>query len=66
MNSIFPVELSVFDIDGIKGIYIPGTINRDVAKASADRSMQSIGLAGVSDSWEPRLLEWEWKRRKHF
>ncbi|WET03939.1 conjugative transposon protein TraM [Flavobacterium sp. YJ01] len=50
-NSIFPVELSVFDIDGIKGIYIPGTINRDVAKASADRSMQSIGLAGVSDSW---------------
>jgi len=50
-NSIFPVELSVFDIDGIKGINIPGTINRDVAKASADRSMQSIGLSGVSDSW---------------
>jgi len=51
LNAIFPVELSVFDIDGIKGIYIPGTINRDVAKASADRSMQSIGLTGVSDSW---------------
>ncbi|MFH7001161.1 conjugative transposon protein TraM [Flavobacterium plurextorum] len=50
-NSIFPVELSVFDIDGIKGIYIPGTISRDVAKASADRSMQSIGLSSVSDSW---------------
>jgi conjugative transposon TraM protein len=50
-NSIFPVELSVFDIDGIKGIYIPGAINRDVAKASTDRSIQSIGLAGVSDSW---------------
>jgi len=50
-NSIFPVELSVFDIDGIKGIYIPGTINRDVAKASADRSMQGIGLAWASDSW---------------
>lgn len=50
-KSIFPVELSVYDIDGLKGIYIPGTINRDVAKASADRSMQSIGLTGVSDSW---------------
>lgn len=50
-NSIFPVELSVFDIDGIKGIYIPGTITRDVAKASADRSMQGIGLTGMSDSW---------------
>lgn len=50
-NSIFPVELTVYDIDGISGIYIPGTINRDVAKASADRSIQTLGLAGISDSW---------------
>lgn len=50
-SSIFPVELSVYDMDGIDGIYIPGTINRDVAKASADRSMQSIGIEGLSDSW---------------
>lgn len=50
-NSIFPVELSVYDLDGISGIYIPGTINRDVAKASADRSIQSIGIEGLNDSW---------------
>lgn len=50
-NSIFPVELSVYDMDGINGIYIPGAINRDVAKASADRSMQSIGIEGLNDSW---------------
>ena len=50
-NSIFPVELSVYDMDGIDGIYIPGAINRDVAKASADRSMQSIGIEGLNDSW---------------
>ena len=50
-NSILPVELQVYDLDGIKGICIPGNIDRDVAKASADRSMQSIGLSGVSDSW---------------
>ena len=50
-NSIFPVELAVYDIDGIDGIYIPGAINRDVAKASADRSIQNLGLAGVTDSW---------------
>ncbi|SHH93265.1 Bacteroides conjugative transposon TraM protein [Flavobacterium sp. CF108] len=50
-NSIFPVELSVYDMDGISGIYIPGAINRDVAKASADRSMQSIGIEGLNDSW---------------
>lgn len=50
-NSIFPVELTVYDMDGIGGIYIPGAINRDVAKASADRSIQTLGLTGVTDSW---------------
>ena len=50
-NSIFPVELSVYDMDGLDGIYIPGAINRDVAKASADRSMQSLGIEGLNDSW---------------
>lgn len=50
-NSIFPVELSVYDMDGIDGIFIPGAINREVAKASADRSMQSIGIEGLNDSW---------------
>lgn len=50
-NSIYPVELTVYDLDGIDGIYIPGAINRDVAKASADRSIQTLGLTGMTDSW---------------
>ena len=50
-NSLFPVDLSVYDMDGLFGIYIPGAINRDVAKASADRSMQTLGVASLDDSW---------------
>lgn len=50
-GSIFPVQLSVYDIDGIEGIYIPGAISRDAAKASADRSIQTLGLTGITDSW---------------
>ena len=50
-NSLFPVDLSVYDMDGLNGIYIPGAINRDVAKASADRSMQTLGVASLDDSW---------------
>ena len=50
-HSIFPVQLSVYDMDGIEGVYIPGAINRDVAKASADRSIQSLGAASLDDSW---------------
>ncbi|TDE52681.1 conjugative transposon protein TraM [Flavobacterium sp. GT3P67] len=50
-NSLFPVDLNVFDLDGISGIYIPGAINRDVAKATADRSVQTLGVASLDDSW---------------
>jgi len=56
-SSILPVELSVYDMDGIVGIYIPGAINRDVAKASADRSIQSLGLSGLDDSWKAQAAE---------
>jgi len=43
-KSLFPVKLSVFDIDGLDGIYIPGAIAREVAKQSADQTIQAIGM----------------------
>ena len=49
-NSLFPVELSVYDLDGMLGIYIPGAITRDVAKQSADRTIQGIGLTTLDPS----------------
>ncbi|UCS95203.1 conjugative transposon protein TraM [Echinicola marina] len=51
-NSLFPVELSVYDMDGLDGIYIPGAITRDVAKQSADRSLQTVGLTSLDPSWQ--------------
>src|SRR5690606_33268112 len=51
-NSIFPVNLQVFDIDGLDGIHIPGAITRDVAANSADRSVQGIGLTSLDPTWQ--------------
>jgi len=51
-NSLFPVELAVYDMDGLDGIYIPGAITRDVAGQSADRSMQAIGMTSLDPSWQ--------------
>ncbi|GAB3522141.1 conjugative transposon protein TraM [Emticicia fontis] len=51
-QSLFRVDLSVYDLDGLAGIYIPGAINREVAKESADRSIQTIGLSSLDSSWE--------------
>ncbi len=49
-NSLFPVALSVYDMDGIDGIYIPEAITRDVAKQSADRTSQGFGLTTLDPS----------------
>lgn len=44
-SSLFPVKFEVFDMDGLQGIYIPGAISRDVAKQSADNSLQLMELS---------------------
>ena len=49
-NSIFPVKLTIYDLDGMEGIYIPGAITRDVAKQSADNSLQNIGMNAIDPS----------------
>jgi conjugative transposon TraM protein len=43
-SSVLPVKLNVYDMDGLPGIHIPGAITRDVAKQSADNSLQMIDL----------------------
>lgn len=49
-NSIFPVKLSVYDMDGLTGIYIPGAITRDVVKQNGDQAIQSMNLLGFNQS----------------
>lgn len=49
-NQLLPVSLSVYDMDGLEGIYVPGSLNREVVKESADHAIQSMGVSrfGVS------------------
>ncbi len=49
-NTLFPVKLELYDIDGLPGIYIPGSIKRDVAKNSADNSLQLMELTTLDPS----------------
>lgn len=50
-NSVFPVEMVLYDMDGLEGMYIPGAVSRDVAKASAERSIQPLRITSLDDSW---------------
>lgn len=49
-NSVYPVKMEAYDMDGLSGIYIPGAINRDVAKQSADNSLQTMQLTTLDPS----------------
>jgi len=51
-NSLFPVKLEVFDMDGLPGIYIPGAISRDVAKQSTDNGLQLLELTSMDPSFK--------------
>ena len=46
-NSLVPVSLEVVDLDGISGIRMPGSINRDAGKESADEAINTIGMTSV-------------------
>jgi conjugative transposon TraM protein len=49
-NNILPVSLEAYDMDGLAGVFIPGSINRDVAKQSGDQAMNAIGLTTLDPS----------------
>lgn len=49
-KSIFNVKLEVYDMDGLPGIYIPGTINRDVAKESLNKGLSLADMTSIDPS----------------
>lgn len=51
-NSIFPVAMAVYDIDGLEGIHVPGAIARDAAKKSSNQAIQDIQLTSLDPSIE--------------
>ncbi|TKK66333.1 conjugative transposon protein TraM [Ilyomonas limi] len=49
-NNLLPVALSVYDLDGIAGIYIPGSVSRDVAKQTGSEAVNNFGIASLDPS----------------
>ncbi|OJV54270.1 MAG: conjugative transposon protein TraM [Bacteroidetes bacterium 43-16] len=50
VNSLFPVSLSVHDMDGLAGVHIPGAITRDVVKQNSEQSLQSMNFGPFNPS----------------
>ena len=49
-NSILPVSLDVYDMDGQEGIFVPGSINRTVAKESANSAINGVNANTIDPS----------------
>ena len=49
-NNLLPVALSVYDMDGLPGIYIPGSINRDVANQTGSEAVGNFGISSFDPS----------------
>lgn len=49
-NYLLPVSLTVYDLDGMEGIYIPGAISRDAAKQTSDEAIQNMQLMTMDPS----------------
>ncbi|WP_293906178.1 conjugative transposon protein TraM [Sphingobacterium sp. UBA5670] len=47
---LFPVSLTVYDLDGLAGIRIPGTITRDVVKQNSNEAISSLSLGSFDQS----------------
>lgn len=49
-NSLYPVNLTAYDLDGLPGIYIPGGITRDVAKESLNNASRMMDISSLDAS----------------
>jgi hypothetical protein len=49
-QSVYPVALQVYDLDGLAGIHVPGAITRDVLKQSAATGVSALGVVAADAS----------------
>lgn len=56
-NSIFPVSLSAYDLDGLAGLYIPGAIARDASKEGVNDAIQSIRMMSLDPSLSAQVAD---------
>lgn len=47
---IYPVNIEAYDLDGQPGIYVPGSLDRDASKASADEALGTLGITNLDPS----------------
>lgn len=55
-NTLLPVKLDVYDMDGLLGLYVPSSAFRDFTKDLSGNSMQGISIDGNAQSGSQFLM----------
>lgn len=45
-NKIYPINLSIYDMDGLKGLYVPASAFREMMRELGSNSVQGVNLEG--------------------
>ncbi len=54
-GEIIPVSLVVHDLDGLEGIYVPGSLKSEVLKSTAEQSLQSVNILSLDPTVQSQL-----------
>lgn len=49
-NSLYPVDLAAFDMDGLQGLYVPGTVGNDAVKQGSNQALQDLQIMSMDPS----------------
>lgn len=54
---LFPVELSVYDLDGMEGLFVPGSLTRTTAKQGASQGLSGVNFIGTSPTVTSQITQ---------
>ena len=49
-NSLYPIHLVAFDMDGLEGLHVPGTIGNEAVKQGSNQALQDLQVLSLDPS----------------
>ncbi|RAV98856.1 conjugative transposon protein TraM [Pseudochryseolinea flava] len=65
-RTVYPVAISVYDLDGMEGIHVPGTLEGDIIRQSSNQSIQDLDLLSINPTMQAQLADTGLKAAKTF
>jgi conjugative transposon TraM protein len=51
-DAIYPIKLVAYDLDGLEGLYVPGTLTNDASRQGSNQLLQDLQIMNVDPSFQ--------------